>query len=293
MNSELISLILPTRRRPALVERFFDSLRATTSRLDKIEVILYADEDDVSSHHLNSLDFHVTRIIGPVLSMGGYNSACFAKACGEIIILVNDDVVIRSKGWDEYIREIDLKFEDKIYLAYPNDLFKKGKFCTFPIMSRRTCVLLFDPYPISYKRYFIDPHLFDIFKRLQHAGIDRILYCSDIIFEHLHYRNEKASFDATYSDAKLDRFADDSIFINLISMRSSTAKRLICEIRNQPIVTLDNTPEKNSSPRSVIAAIYFFSYIFLFDRELPYRWRIFLWYWFIGRFLLANGFFRF
>lgn len=292
MNKKLISLILPTRGRPALVERFFGSLEKMTSHLDQIEVILYVDEDDISSHHLDSQSFHVTRIIGPALSMGGYNSACFERSHGEIIILVNDDIVIRTQGWDERIRAMHEEFADQVYLGYANDLYKKSKFCTFPIMSRRTCELLVAPYPNAYRRFFIDVHLFDIFKRLQHAGLDRIRYYDDLVFEHLHYRTGKAPYDETYGYARNGRFADDSTYINLIAARSAAANRLIGEICNQPSNPAGVSFDKDEMPGNVASAVAFFSKKFLFDSELPYRWRVFLWYWFIGRYLAANGYLR-
>jgi hypothetical protein len=292
VNSGSISLLLPTRGRPELVERFFASLLETTSRLDLVEVILYVDEDDTGSHHLDSREFHVKRIIGPALSMGGYNSACFERASGEIIILANDDIVIRTQGWDERVRAINARFKDKIYLAYPNDLFKKSKFCTFPIMSRRTCELLIEPYPVAYQRFFIDPHLFDIFKRLQHTGYDRVFYCDDLIFEHLHYRTGKAPYDETYGYGRKGRFADDPTFINLTGMRSAAANRLACAIGAKSITCEVHKTDKNEMPDGVASAVFFFSRKFLLDKELPYRWRIFLWYYFIGRYLAANGFLR-
>lgn len=292
VNSGLISLLLPTRGRPELVERFFASLLETTSRLDLVEVILYVDEDDTSSHHLDSRDFHVKRIIGPALSMGGYNSACLERASGQIIILANDDIVIRTQGWDERVRAINSRFKDKIYLAYPNDLFKKSNFCTFPIMSRRTCELLIEPYPVAYQRFFIDPHLFDIFKRLQHSEFDRICYCEDVVFEHLHYRTGKAPYDETYGYGRKGRFADDPTFINLASMRSAAANRLACAIGDKSITFEGHNADKNKMPDGVVSAVFFFSRIFLLDEELPYRWRFFLWYYFIGRYLAANGFLR-
>lgn len=275
-----------------MVERFFASLLETTSRLDLVEVILYVDDDDTSSHHLDSRDFRMKRIIGPALSMGGYNSACFERASGEIIILANDDIVIRTQGWDERVRAINSRFKDEIYLAYPNDLFKKSKFCTFPIMSRRTCELLIEPYPVAYQRFFIDPHLFDIFKRLQHAGFDRVCYCDDLIFEHLHYRTGKAPYDETYGYGRKVRFADDLTFINLAGMRSAAAIRLACAIGDKSITCEGHKADKSEMPDGVVSAVFFFSRKFLLDNELPYRWRFFLWYYFIGRYLAANGFLR-
>ena len=288
----LISLLLPTRGRPAFVDRLFASIAETTSHMDQVEVVLYVDEDDTGSHDLDSKDFRVVRIVGPALSMGGYNSACLEKARGDVLILANDDMVIRTPGWDDRIRAMNVEFEDRIYLGYANDLFKESRFCTFPIMSRRTCELLADPYPVAYRRAFIDVHLFDIFKRFQHAGFDRIRYYDDLVFEHLHYRTGKAPYDETYGYARSGRFSDDPTFIALTAMRSTAAKRLLSVIRNEPIVAVDDAVPQDIVPTGIISAVRLFSRKFLLDGELPYRWRIFLWYWFIGRYLAANGFLR-
>lgn len=285
---KLISLLLPTRGRPALVERLFKSITDTTASLDRVEVILYVDDDDVGSHHLDSLDFRVIRIIGPAMSMGGYNSACLSKAQGDIIILVNDDMVIRTPGWDSMIAEMDAGFPDKIYLAYGNDLFKKRGLCTFPIMSRRTCELLVEPYPLIYRGAFIDVHLFDIFKRLKHAGFERTLYLDGVVFEHLHYRTGKAECDDTYK--RRGRFSDDPTFVAMAGHRSKAARHLLSALRGESLSTLEKAAGQEYLPPGVVRAIAYFSRQFLFDGQLPYRWRMFLWYWFIGRYLAARGF---
>lgn len=292
MGRPSISLLLPTRGRHELVQRLFRSIVETTRLLDQVEVVLYVDEDDTSSHDLGSTDFRVVRIVGPALTMGAYNSACLKRAQGDVLILANDDMVIRTPGWDDRIRAMNAEFEDQIYLGYANDLFKKSRFCTFPIMSRRTCELLADPYPTAYRRAFIDVHLFDIFKRLQHAGFDRIRYYDDLVFEHLHYRTGKAPYDETYGYARSGRFSDDPTFIALTAMRSTAAKRLLSVIRNEPIVAVDDAVPQDIVPTGITSAVRLFSRKFLLDGELPYRWRLFLWYWFIGRYLAANGFLR-
>jgi len=289
MKKLRISLLLPTRGRHVLVERFFASVVETASKLDHIEVILYLDDDDVDSHYLNCDFLKVTRIIGPRASMGTYNSCCYDAAEGDIIMLVNDDMVIRTPRWDEKIIEFDAKITDKIYLAYGNDLFKNGSLCTFPILSRRTCEFLGEPYPKEYLGAFIDYHLFDIFKRLQHAGFDRIHYMGDVVFEHLHYRTGKASFDETY--AKRGRFADDSTFLALINDRQKLAYRLL------RILPGDGSQDLYSPalgavkkiPETLLTAIVAFTQYFLFDRGLPLRWRSYLWIWFIGRYMAARG----
>lgn len=290
MTAISISLLLPTRGRPVLVERLFNSVSKTVSRIENIEVILYADEDDPASHNLSSTDFSVTTIIGSAKSMGGYNSACLDKSRGNIIILANDDMVMRTPNWDVKIMQMDAEFGDKIYLAYGNDLFKKRSLCTFPILSRRTCELLVEPYPIAYGGAFIDVHLFDIFKRLQYSGFDRIRYMEDLIFEHLHYRVGKADCDETYT--RRGRFADDSTFVAMADCRRRAAGRLLSALRGEPLLPFEPQTDCQDIPNGLIAAISYFTRQFLWDSGLSIRWRAYLWYWFIGRYLAARYFFK-
>jgi hypothetical protein len=285
--NETISLLLPTRGRPALVRRLFESVAAMTARSERLEVILYVDEDDAGSHDLDSRDFKVVRIIGPRLSMGEYNSACLQRARGDILILANDDMVIRTRAWDDKVVAMHAGFADGIYLAYPNDLFKNSRLATFPILSRRCCEVLGDPYPSAYRGAFIDAHLFDLFKRLQHAGYDRIRYMQDVVFEHLHYRSGKAEYDETYR--KRGRFEDDFTFIAMAQVRSRDAKRLLSAIRGEPLGAAERASCVEFVPTGIFSAVRYFGRRLLLDPELPLRWRSFLFYWYVGRYLAGRG----
>lgn len=278
-----ISLLLPTRARPAWAERFFKSVAEHTTHLDQVEVILYVDEDDTGSHHLSSDEIHVERIIGPRMSMGAYNSACLEKARGEIVILVNDDMVIRTPGWDEKIRALDASFPDGIYLAYGNDLFKGGRLCTFPILSRRACEVLGDPYPAAYRGAFIDYHLFDVFQRLRRLGYDRIRYLEDVVFEHLHFRAGKAEKDAIYTQR--NRFGDDPTFVGLREQRAIAAARLKNAIDGVVLTPMAPRNDEVACKLSMAGL----GRAFLFDKALPFGWRFFLWYWFLGRYAASRG----
>lgn len=283
--------MLPTRGRPQLAERFFSSVIAESVRLESVEIVLYVDDDDVESHQLDSPDVRVRRIIGPRLTMGQYNSRCLAEARGDIIVLANDDMVIRTRGWDERLRALDASIPDRIYLAYCNDLFKGAKLCAFPILSRRTCELLADPFPAAYKGAFIDHHLLDIFQRLRYLGNDRIRYLDDVIFEHLHYRTGKAEKDQTY--VQRSRFADDGDFLLLMPARRAAAERLQRAIRGEALpAPVAFVPDSGSYPSGLIGALVFMSRQVLTDRAMSPMRRASLWCWFVGRLLAVRGWLR-
>jgi hypothetical protein len=284
--SALISLLLPTRGRPELARRFLQSVVEQSVHPEDVEVILYMDDDDTPSHGIDYPGLNIQRIIGPRQTMGAYNSDCLAKSSGEIIVLVNDDMVIRTQGWDERLRKLDASVVDKIYLAYGNDMFKKGDLCTFPILSRKTCEVLQEPYHRAYRGAFIDYHLMDIFKRLQHAGYARIFYQEDVVFEHLHYRTGKAPIDATYTAR--GRFDDDMLFVGLAPVRAASLALLLNAINGaEPAPKSLPAYLPMEKPSNPIAALFLFTRLFLRDGALPLRWRFFMWWWFGARYVAS------
>jgi hypothetical protein len=247
-----------------------------------IEVVVYIDEDDVASHAIDHPDVALVKLIEPCRSMGACNTACFARASGDVLILMNDDVIIRTEGWDEVVLAYHASVSDQVYLAYGNDLFKGKNVCAFPILSRRTCELLSEPFPARYRGGLIDYHLLDVFKRLERLGHARIRYFPHLIFEHTHYRTGKLPFDETY--ARRDRFGDDWTFIALRDQRRCAAQALAASIssgdRREP---QPQTAALQSLSGSLAHDLAAFGRVFLFDGALPLGWRAFLFYWFVGR----------
>jgi hypothetical protein len=280
-----ISLLLPTRGRRKLAERFLGSVAAESAHPELIEVIVCVDEDDIDSHRITSDKLALKLVMVPRQTMGAYNAICLARATGEITIAVNDDIMVRTRGWDEKVRELDARYPDGVYLGYANDLFKGAKLSAFPILSRETCRMLEQPYPPIYKGAFIDVHLMDIFRRLQKRGYPRIAYAEDIVFEHLHYRKNPDAFDATY--AGRIRFGDDLTFMALIDIRRAEADRLSAGISGAGWTGPLPAPP-TIEPTSLVGIIALCIRKFLFDHDLPLGWRSHLCVWMIGRYYFSR-----
>ena len=259
---------------------------AQSTRSELIEVILCVDEDDVASHGIVFDELALRQVIGPRQTMGAYNTECLRQASGEITIAVNDDIVVRTKGWDEKVRELDARFVDGIYLGYANDLFKGPKQCTFPILSRKACSVLAEPYPAIYKGAFLDVHLMDIFRRLEKRGYARICYVADIVFEHVHYRNNPDALDATYGDRL--RFGDDLTFIGLVDARRLEADRLSAHIAGGTPEVVPSPPPVAIEPLSLIGIVPLCVRKFLLDFDLPLGWRTHLFVWMVARYYFSK-----
>jgi hypothetical protein len=277
-----ISLLLPTRGRTRLVERFLQSVIAQSRHPELIEVVVCVDDDDPESHGITSNQLALKLIVVPRQSMGAYNSICLQHATGHITIAVNDDIIIRTKGWDEKVRALDARYPDGIYLGYANDLFKGRKVATFPILSRETCETFAEPYPKLYSGAFIDVHLMDVFRRLEKRGFPRMAYAEDIVFEHVHYRTNPDVLDSTYQERS--RFGDDATFIALAEARRLEADRLLAHISGKiaPDVALD--PTLPAEPSNFFGIIPLCFRKFLCDLDLPVAWRTYLFGYMVARF---------
>ena len=267
-----ISILLPTRGRPEQAERLLKSVAETTSTPNRIEVILYVDEDDSASHAIQCDELSIIKIIGPRLPMGGLNTACFERSTGDIVVPLNDDMVLRTSGWHERVDEIHERFDDRVYLAYPNDLHTGELLCSTPILSRRTCEILVRPFPEAYQGGFIDYHLMDIFKRLEVLGENRIIYLGDVVIEHLHYQYGKSKVDATY-EQRGPLNVGDEVFVGLRRYRRDSSRRLLAHIQGAPLPALPPIKAVAPLPAGNFLAIAGFIGKFLFDGSLPFRWR--------------------
>lgn len=270
-----ISLLLPTRGRPLLVKRLLQSITDYTTDLNNLEIIMYLDEDDKGSHGIEDPRLQIIKKIGPRSSMGTYNTKCLEYSSGDIIMLMNDDLVISTPRWDQIIIDHSRSISDGIYLAYPNDSEAGHRMCTFPIMSRDTCKILLKPYPKEYDALYIDAHVFDIFTRLKHLGHNRMFYLEKVVFDHRHFINGKVRPDASYSHK--NRFSDAMTFISLRHLRQVSAQRLFSAIEDRPLPDLPKVFKQEEPPQSLSFAFSKYFSIFLKDYGLPLGWRI-LWF---------------
>lgn len=70
--------------------------------------------------------------------------------------------------------------------------------------------------------------------------------------------------------------------------RSAAAKRLIGAIQKHPIVVEEPKYSGVYTVGGTLSVVIKCTRSFLLDAELSYSWRLFLWFWFIGRHLAAK-----
>jgi len=196
-------------------------------------VILVVDGDDRETRAFHFAGLSVRQVVvEPGLPMGALNMAGYEAATGAYLMLLNDDVIVRTAAWDEQILAGLRSFPDGIVLAHVNDTLLREALCTFPIVSRTFCELAGGICPRTYARYRIDDHIEDVFNLLGVLGERRTLYFPDVVFEHLNYVVQPAGHREYHSNGKT--LADDAPrFEALAPARKEVAIRLKQHIVDQ------------------------------------------------------------
>ncbi len=225
--SPFFSLVVPTRQRPDPLRRFLASVAETVKRPQDLEIILVVDADDPGSQAARHFSLTVRPVVVPAgRTMASLNAAGVAAALGRHVMLLNDDVVARTPGWDVRIRNCLRRFPDDIVLVHVNDTLFRQRLCTFPLVSRTFCRLAGGICPQGYARYRIDDHIEDIFNLLAGLGKRRTVYFPDLIFEHLN-TVVRSQGDQVYVADPTVLAADDVRFEELAPARKELVLRLL------------------------------------------------------------------
>jgi len=183
----------------------------TTARPDEAEIVLAVDDDDLESQKIKHDKLALKKVTLPKGStMGTLNTACFEASSGRYVMLINDDVILRTRNWDLAVAVAFARYEDDIALIHVNDLLFREKLCTFPILSRKACLEI-GICPAVYKRYAIDDHIYDTYNILAHLGHRRITYLPEVIFEHENF--EQLTCEHQTQTASLHIAEDNKVYI--------------------------------------------------------------------------------
>ena len=120
----MISFCCPSRGRPNLAKRLVDT--ATETQKGQTEFLFYLNDDDEKLEEYKDLLDEKHYTIGPNQSTCySWNLMC-DKASHDIVMLMGDDVQVKTKDWDQLIVEQFDKYEDKILMVVPSDGRRKG-----------------------------------------------------------------------------------------------------------------------------------------------------------------------
>ena len=194
----MISILIPSRKRPENILRLKTNILDTISSLDNIELCMYIDDDDEES--ISALE-DISRAISTTAVQGNqilgsqmYNEL-FKLASGDIIMFAADDIIFKTKHWDAFVEtRFELATEDKILFLFGEDGFQHGRIGTHGFIHRHWVEILGYVLPPKLASAYTDEWITELAKR-----VNRDLYCWDLIIEHLHPAVGKAKNDETYT----------------------------------------------------------------------------------------------
>jgi len=115
----MISFCCPSRGRPELAKRLIDT--ATSLQSSETEFLFYLNSDDEKLEQYRDLLDEKHYTIGPNQSTCySWNLMC-EKASNDIVMLMGDDVQVKTKNWDRLITEQFDQYRDKILMVVPAD----------------------------------------------------------------------------------------------------------------------------------------------------------------------------
>lgn len=202
-----ISLLCPTRNRPDGLERMWNSAIECASEPDKIELVLYIDDDDQSSI-LKSKD--LTSKFGDQINItigkrgeeiySNLHNICCSKARSDIFFGSADDLIFRTENWDSIAIEKFSNIEDKIGFVFPNDGHWGEELGTHGFFHRRWYQALGYLSPPVFTVDYSDNYVADISR-----DVGRYIYMSEVLIEHMHWTFGKSAFDQTAKEAHIRR----------------------------------------------------------------------------------------
>jgi hypothetical protein len=137
-------------------------------------------------------------------------------------MLVNDDIIVRTAGWDKQMLAAFRSCPDGIVLVHVNDLLFRETLCVFPCLTREFCLLTNGICEEGYRGYRIDDHIHNIFDLLSLLGHDRRIFLPDVVFEHTKVEHDAAGVPQYVLNPAIQEI-DTKLFDSLLEERRQVA----------------------------------------------------------------------
>jgi glycosyl transferase/beta-hydroxylase protein BlmF len=202
-----ISMLLPSRGRPASFLRLYESALATADDPDAIEFCVYLDHDEPAVYPFeddNEAGIKVVR--GGRVVLSEMWNRCFEVASGDILMHCGDDLVFRSHGWDTAVREAYDEVDDRLLFVHGRDgNHEDGSFGTHGFLHRRWVETVGYFVPPYFSSDFNDTWLNDVAN-----AIERRVYLHAVFTDHMHFAYGKGPLDTTHQE-RLERHERDGV----------------------------------------------------------------------------------
>jgi hypothetical protein len=216
-EGKLISILFPTRGRPANVRRLLASLRETSVVMP--EVIVYVDNDDTTLEEVKGIE-GLKVVTGLRKMLSECWNKCAPLASGDILMMGGDDIVFKTAGWDKMVEDEFTKSVDKLIFVHGDDGYWGDRFGTHGFLHKNW---------IKIMGYFVPPYFYcdhnDSWWNRVADMHNRRVYLP-FVTEHMHPNFGKAQLDQTYEDQRKDFVRSEARFNELRPELVNDAEKL-------------------------------------------------------------------
>lgn len=222
--NDVISVLIPTRGRPGRLRDAIESALATASRPQSVEILVRVDFSDPAllDYWDGSDNSCRTFVVEDCVSYGKGIEFLREHAAGDILFAAGDDIIFRTEGWDEKVREAFAK-TDGLMVAYANNGKGREK-CEHFFTTSRWVNTLGYMVRTEFRHFCVDQWVEELAN-----GVGRLQFLRDVVIEHMHKKYGKAADDATYRLVRGDsgvNEADNALFKKLAPVRADDLAKL-------------------------------------------------------------------
>lgn len=204
-----ISILVPTRGRPANMTRLVESAFTRAAYPETIEVIFYIDDDDHESvDEARRLNVHlferfagtmsgapIKYVKGPRIVLSEMWNECARQAYFDVMMHCGDDIVFQTDRWDSVVLSTFSKYPDRIVLVHGRDGYQDERLATHSFLHRNW---------VNITGYFVPPYFVsdynDTWLTEVADKLGRRAYVPELYTEHMHPVIGKGPLDKTHEE---------------------------------------------------------------------------------------------
>lgn len=195
-----IAILVPTRERMNNRLTLLFSILTTVSDIDNVNIYYGVDKDDPTLDVIKKVAKAIPclKVIevennGQFLGLGKLWNILVENSTEEIISMIGDDMVFKTKNWDqEIIEEFTNCPADNIKAVHCNDDCHRAKLAVNLFCHRKYAEIMGGFMREEFKINWVDQWLHQMF-----SAFNRLTYRDDIMIEHRHWVLGKAKKDET------------------------------------------------------------------------------------------------
>ena len=217
-----ISILCPTRGRPDFLPPHIMSIMETAAEPERLELMFYVDRDDAALSKYEALFKEIRAHVFPGLNLVGLVgdpigtpkaiNAMAGQSSGRYLMISNDDLLFRTKGWDRELERVAARVPDGIFNIFFDDGYLGAKLSCFPIVGRPWFDALGYVAPVLFDHYNVDLWIHRIGDALA-----RNYYLADVHLEHRHFEDDGSGkrFNWEVEGAPRKKLARDNAYFQM------------------------------------------------------------------------------